>query len=140
MKNLIYAISIPLLLVSFSSVSKITDDRWVTKDHELYSHTYHQGTVNESVSKATNSLSKSIDDNNKRANSGIAGVAALSAIPYSGDPISVGVGVGSYRNGNSVAVGFTGNIPDSSISTRVGVAFINDSSPVMSGGISMGFK
>lgn len=140
MKKLTYVISIPLLLISFSSVSKITDDKWVTKDHDLYTHTYHQGTVNESVSQAKNSLSKSINDNNNRANSGIAGVAALSAIPYSNEPLSVGVGVGSYRNGNAIAVGFSGSMPGTTIKTKVGVAFVNDSSPVVSGGFSMGFR
>ncbi|EBV5086440.1 hypothetical protein ID80_004860 [Salmonella enterica subsp. enterica serovar Ball] len=51
-------------------------------------------------------LRKSLDHTAKRLNAGIAGVTALSSIPYvDGNRFSYGIGAGNYRDGNAVAAG-----------------------------------
>nr|EBQ5245992.1 hypothetical protein [Salmonella enterica subsp. salamae] len=51
-------------------------------------------------------LRKSLEHTEKRLNAGIAGVTALSSIPYaSGNKFSYGIGAGNYRDGNAVAAG-----------------------------------
>ncbi|WZX60348.1 YadA C-terminal domain-containing protein [Salmonella enterica subsp. diarizonae serovar 58:r:z53] len=51
-------------------------------------------------------LRKSLEHTEKRLNAGIAGVTALSSIPYAaGNNFSYGIGAGNYQNGNAVAAG-----------------------------------
>ncbi|EDX6464894.1 hypothetical protein CBH50_003592, partial [Salmonella enterica subsp. diarizonae serovar 60:r:e,n,x,z15] len=51
-------------------------------------------------------LRKSLEHTEKRLNAGIAGVTALSSIPYAaGNKFSYGIGAGNYQNGNAVAAG-----------------------------------
>lgn len=51
-------------------------------------------------------LRKNLQHTEKRLNAGIAGVAALSSIPYAaGNKFSYGIGAANYQNGNAVATG-----------------------------------
>ena len=51
-------------------------------------------------------LSNKIDKAEKRLNAGIAGVTAISSIPYiAGNTFSYGIGLGNYQNGNAIALG-----------------------------------
>ncbi|HGB5201301.1 TPA: YadA-like family protein [Salmonella enterica subsp. diarizonae serovar 61:r:-] len=51
-------------------------------------------------------LRKNLEHTEKRLNAGIAGVTALSSIPYvEGNRFSYGIGAGNYQNGNAVAAG-----------------------------------
>ncbi|HGA9038379.1 TPA: YadA-like family protein, partial [Salmonella enterica subsp. enterica serovar Java] len=51
-------------------------------------------------------LRKNLEHTEKRLNAGIAGVTALSSIPYvAGNKFSYGIGAGTYQNGNAVAAG-----------------------------------
>ncbi|EGF9049869.1 hypothetical protein IDO00_004773, partial [Escherichia coli] len=51
-------------------------------------------------------LNKKIERAEKRLNAGIAGVAAISSIPYVAENnFSYGVGLGNYQNGNAIAAG-----------------------------------
>ncbi|EBI5827176.1 hypothetical protein DVH92_18120 [Salmonella enterica] len=51
-------------------------------------------------------LRKSLEHTEKRLNAGVAGVTALSSIPYAaGNNFSYGIGAGNYQNGNAVAAG-----------------------------------
>ncbi|EBU8673669.1 hypothetical protein DLR41_27990, partial [Salmonella enterica subsp. enterica serovar Panama] len=51
-------------------------------------------------------LRKSLEHTEKRLNAGIAGVTAISSIPYAaGNKFSYGIGAGDYQNGNAVAAG-----------------------------------
>ncbi|MDJ3783291.1 YadA-like family protein [Salmonella enterica] len=51
-------------------------------------------------------LRKNLEHTEKRLNAGIAGVTALSSIPYvEGNEFSYGIGAGTYQNGNAVAAG-----------------------------------
>ncbi|EMY1847275.1 YadA-like family protein, partial [Salmonella enterica] len=51
-------------------------------------------------------LRKNLEHTEKRLNAGIAGVTALSSIPYAaGNNFSYGIGAGTYQNGNAVAAG-----------------------------------
>lgn len=78
-------------------------------------YTNHRATQaeNNAVARSNNytdnrfgELKNQVDRNEKRANAGIAGVTALSSIPYSsGNKFSYGIGMGNYQNGNAVAAG-----------------------------------
>lgn len=51
-------------------------------------------------------LRKSLQHTEKRLNAGIAGVTAISSIPYAaGNKFSYGIGAGNYQNGNAIAAG-----------------------------------
>ncbi|PUF68438.1 YadA-like family protein [Salmonella enterica] len=51
-------------------------------------------------------LRQSLEHTEKRLNAGIAGVTALSSIPYAAvNKFSYGIGAGNYQNGNAVAAG-----------------------------------
>lgn len=51
-------------------------------------------------------LNSKIERAEKRLNAGIAGVTAISSIPYVAEnSFSYGIGVGNYQNGNSIAAG-----------------------------------
>ncbi|HFO3752930.1 TPA: YadA-like family protein [Escherichia coli] len=51
-------------------------------------------------------LSNKIERAEKRLNAGIAGVTAISSIPYVAEnSFSYGIGVGNYQNANAVAAG-----------------------------------
>ncbi|HHR4101828.1 TPA: YadA-like family protein [Salmonella enterica] len=51
-------------------------------------------------------MRKNLEHTEKRLNAGIAGVTALSSIPYAaGNNFSYGIGAGNYQNGNAVAAG-----------------------------------
>ncbi|EBI6373719.1 hypothetical protein DYI94_16140, partial [Salmonella enterica] len=51
-------------------------------------------------------LRKSLQHTEKRLNAGIAGVTAISSIPYAaGNKFSYGLGAGNYQNGNAIAAG-----------------------------------
>ncbi|HDO0627447.1 TPA: YadA-like family protein, partial [Salmonella enterica subsp. enterica serovar Typhimurium] len=53
-----------------------------------------------------NQLNKQINRAEKRLNAGIAGVTAISSIPYVAEnSFSYGIGVGNYQNGNAIAAG-----------------------------------
>ncbi|ECC9940169.1 hypothetical protein FNI05_22990, partial [Salmonella enterica subsp. diarizonae] len=68
---------------------------------------------NNSVARSNNytdnrfgELRKSLEHTEKRLNAGIAGVTAMSSIPYAaGNNFSYGIGAGNYKNGNAVAAG-----------------------------------
>ncbi|EMD1227968.1 YadA-like family protein, partial [Salmonella enterica] len=78
-------------------------------------------------------LNNKIKKVEKRLNAGIAGVTAISSIPYiSGHRFSYGIGIGNYQNGKAIAAGIqyrmTENInirlnasSDSSSNTALGV-------------------
>ncbi|EMO0764564.1 YadA-like family protein [Salmonella enterica] len=78
-------------------------------------YTNHRATQaeNNAVARSNNytdnrfgELKNQVDRNEKRLNAGIAGVTALSSIPYSsGNKFSYGIGMGNYQNGNAVAAG-----------------------------------
>ncbi|WHW34160.1 hypothetical protein P1831_22845 (plasmid) [Salmonella enterica subsp. enterica serovar Paratyphi B] len=51
-------------------------------------------------------LNNKIERAEKRLNAGIAGVAAMSSIPYVAENnFSYGIGLGNYQNGNAIAAG-----------------------------------
>lgn len=51
-------------------------------------------------------LNSKIERAEKRLNAGIAGVTAISSIPYVAEnSFSYGIGVGNYQNGNAIAAG-----------------------------------
>lgn len=62
--------------------------------------------LNQSTNKRFHDLDRRIDSAEKRLNAGIAGVTAISSIPYVAENnFSYGIGLGNYQNGNAVAAG-----------------------------------
>ncbi|EDW1974939.1 hypothetical protein S564_004593 [Salmonella enterica subsp. enterica] len=92
-----------------------TDERSVQTLNSANTYTNHRAiqAENNAVARSNNytdnrfgELRKSMKHTEKRLNAGIAGVTALSSIPYSsGNNFSYGIGVGNYQNGNAVAAG-----------------------------------
>ncbi|ECS6900477.1 hypothetical protein CDJ04_17850 [Salmonella enterica] len=92
-----------------------TDERSASTLESANTYTNHRAVQaeNNAVARSNNytdnrfgELRKSLEHTEKRLNAGIAGVTALSSIPYSaGNEFSYGIGAGNYQNGNAVAAG-----------------------------------
>ncbi|EGD1407204.1 hypothetical protein IAV70_004469 [Salmonella enterica] len=92
-----------------------TDERSVQTLNSANTYTNHRAiqAENNAVARSNNytnnrfgELNKRLEHTEKRLNAGIAGVTALSSIPYSsGNKFSYGIGMGNYQNGNAVAAG-----------------------------------
>ncbi|MBX6957633.1 hypothetical protein EX227_21315 [Providencia rettgeri] len=62
--------------------------------------------LRDSSNKQFKQLGEKIERAEKRLNAGIAGVTAISSIPYANDStFSYGIGLGNYQNGNAIAGG-----------------------------------
>ncbi|PHM45125.1 adhesin [Xenorhabdus mauleonii] len=86
-----------------------------------------------------NKLDNKINRVGKRANAGIAGVAAMTNIPYSNsDRFSVGVGLGKYHDGSAVAVGAQAKLTEN-VNFRASTSWNNDEGAVMGAGIAVGW-
>ncbi|WP_077999638.1 YadA C-terminal domain-containing protein [Edwardsiella tarda] len=60
----------------------------------------------QTLASANRYTDEKINHSESRLNAGIAGVTAISSIPYvHGNTFSYGVGIGNYRNGNAAALG-----------------------------------
>ncbi|EBZ1027230.1 hypothetical protein D7O18_21610 [Salmonella enterica subsp. enterica serovar Muenchen] len=92
-----------------------TDERSASTLESANTYTNHRAVQaeNNAVARSNNytdnrfgELRKSLEHTEKRLNAGIAGVTALSSIPYAaGNKFSYGIGAGNYRDGNAVAAG-----------------------------------
>ncbi|MBD2782685.1 YadA-like family protein [Xenorhabdus sp. 42] len=86
-----------------------------------------------------NKLDNKINRVGKRANAGIAGVAAMTNIPYSNtDRFSVGVGLGKYHDGSAVAVGAQAKLTEN-VNIRASTSWNNDEGAVMGAGVAIGW-
>lgn len=141
MKNTkLVLLAISALAFSSTLVAKPTDDTWVHNDNPYYDHVYHSGTVNEATTRASRDYNRLIDENKKKANAGIAGATALSSIPTVPNKyFSLGAGIGSYRDGGAVAVGFTANPQGTDLYIKSGFAITNESDPVFQAGFAYGW-
>ncbi|MLY07873.1 hypothetical protein DSG37_22575 [Salmonella enterica subsp. enterica] len=92
-----------------------TDERSVQTLNSANTYTNHRAiqAENNAVARSNNytdnrfgELNRRLEHTEKRLNAGIAGVTALSSIPYSSsNKFSYGIGMGNYQNGNAVAAG-----------------------------------
>ncbi|CDL86954.1 YadA-like family protein [Xenorhabdus cabanillasii] len=84
-----------------------------------------------------NYLDNKIDRIEKRANAGVASVAAMSNIPYSNNTgFSLGLGLGQYRNGSAVALGIQDKLNEN-VSLRLSTSWNNSGSPVFGAGVGI---
>lgn len=110
------------------------------------SNTYSKSYTDQSVAEAKDyadrgdaKLSSKIEDVKHRAYSGVAGVAAMANIPsVPGHTFDVGVGVGTFENAASVAVGAHYRPSDDNV-FKVSVSKGNEGSAVFGAGYTYGF-
>ncbi|WP_349335151.1 YadA C-terminal domain-containing protein [Escherichia albertii] len=111
-----------------------------TAKQESFSYTdYKFNQIEGQINSKFKQLDDKIEANAKKANAGIASVAAMSNIPYvNNQTFSAGVGVGNYRNGSAVAVGAQYNINENT-HVRVSSSWNNTDGAVIGGGIAVGW-
>lgn len=127
-------LGITLALSSFSVLANFNynDDNWISNN----GHTYHEGTVVESLNNYYKDSNKMYD----KFNSALAGSMAVSSIPidYS-KSFSVGVGVGGYKNGTALGISAGGGPLDAPIKFKVSASFDNSSNSSVGAGLSYGW-
>ncbi|HAO0301408.1 TPA: hypothetical protein IGZ58_004693 [Escherichia coli] len=132
--------------------SKIYTDQEITKNNtvinqnidrakkESFAYTDDRfNQIDRKVNSAFKDLSDKIDSNARKANAGIASVAAMSNIPYvNNQTFSAGIGLGNYRNGNAIAVGVQYNMNEH-VHLRASSSWNNTDGTVIGGGIAIGW-
>ncbi|WP_413492638.1 YadA-like family protein [Morganella psychrotolerans] len=110
---------------------------------------YTNNQVNESTKKNDQQFQKiktqfakneqRIDTFEKRVNAGLAGVTAISSIPYvTANNFSFGIGVGNYKNGNAIAAGAQYK-PFENTNIRINTSLDNDNNSVVGAGLAIGW-
>lgn len=110
---------------------------------------YTNNKINESTKKNDQQFQKiktqftkneqRIDAFEKRVNAGLAGVTAISSIPYvSADNFSFGIGFGNYKNGNAIAAGAQYK-PFENTNIRINTSLDNDNNSVVGAGLAIGW-
>ena len=80
-----------------------------------------------------------IDNLEKKINAGIAGVTAISSIPYvTTNNFSFGMGIGNYKNGNAVAVGAQYALYENT-NLRVNTSLDSNKNSAVGAGIAIGW-
>ncbi|HCM62832.1 MAG TPA: hypothetical protein DIT05_09835 [Morganella sp. (in: Bacteria)] len=110
---------------------------------------YTNNKINESTKKNDQQFQKiktqftkneqRIDAFEKRVNAGLAGVTAISSIPYvAANNFSFGIGVGNYKNGNAIAAGAQYK-PFENTNVRINTSLDNDNNSVVGAGLAIGW-
>ncbi|QPT35480.1 YadA-like family protein [Proteus penneri] len=95
--------------------------------------------IDNRINSSFQQLNDKIDENAKKANAGIASVAAMTNIPYVNyQKFSVGAGLGNYRNGNAIAVGMQYKLNENT-HVRASTSWNSSDSAVFGGGIAIGW-
>lgn len=113
------------------------------KNEAINTSTQYTDTKLRQLDKKTTSQVKQntqrIDSIEKKINAGIAGVTAISSIPYvTANNFSFGVGIGNYKNGNAVAVGAQ-YTPYGNTNLRVNTSFDSNNNSVIGAGVAIGW-
>lgn len=113
------------------------------KNEAINTSTQYTDTKFRQLDKKTTSQVKQntqrIDSIEKKINVGIAGVTAISSIPYvTANNFSFGVGIGNYKNGNAVAVGAQ-YTPYGNTNLRVNTSFDSNNNSVIGAGVAIGW-
>lgn len=128
----------------------IQDNINISKNDAINTSThYTNNKINESTNKNDQQFKKiktqftkneqRIDTFEKRVNAGLAGVTAISSIPYvSANNFSFGIGVGNYKNGNAIAAGAQYK-PFENTNIRINTSLDNDNNSVVGAGIAIGW-
>ncbi|HCK1903834.1 TPA: YadA-like family protein [Proteus mirabilis] len=84
-------------------------------------------------------MNKKIDRVEKRANAGIAGVTAISSIPYvNNERFSFGMGVGHYRDAQAIAAGVQYKVSQNA-NIRVNTSWNNGGDTNLGAGFAIGW-
>ncbi|MDE9581425.1 YadA C-terminal domain-containing protein [Citrobacter braakii] len=91
------------------------------------------------LNKSFSDLKAKVDRNEKKANAGIASVAALAGLPtVAGSKFSLGAATGGYSGEQAIAVGVNYNVSDR-VAVKAGVSTTSATQVAYSTGIAVGF-
>ncbi|MGY0155041.1 YadA C-terminal domain-containing protein [Edwardsiella tarda] len=91
------------------------------------------------LASANRYTDEKINHTESRLNAGIAGVTAISSIPYvHGNTFSYGVGIGNYRNGNAAALGMQYKITNN-INARLNASWDSAHNAALGFGLAAGW-
>ncbi|WP_323866021.1 YadA C-terminal domain-containing protein, partial [Xenorhabdus cabanillasii] len=122
--------------ISDETEKRILGDKETLKNANDYTD-QRFGTLQSYTDQKVNYLDNKIDRIEKRANAGVASVAAMSNIPYSNNTgFSLGLGLGQYRNGSAVALGIQDKLNEN-VSLRLSTSWNNSGSPVFGAGVGI---
>ncbi|OTA18156.1 adhesin [Xenorhabdus beddingii] len=89
--------------------------------------------------RSVRQLDSKINRVEKRANAGIASVAAMTNIPFSNiNRFSVGVGLGQYRDGSAIALGAQAKLTEK-VNVRASTSWNNSEGAVLGAGVAIGW-
>ncbi|WP_370546399.1 YadA-like family protein [Edwardsiella tarda] len=93
----------------------------------------------QTLASANRYTDEKINHTESRLNAGIAGVTAISSIPYvHGNTFSYGVGIGNYRNGNAAALGMQYKITNN-INARLNASWDSAHNTALGFGLAAGW-
>ncbi|WP_244967779.1 YadA-like family protein [Xenorhabdus budapestensis] len=122
--------------MSDETEKRILGDKETLKNANDYTDTRF-GDLKSYTDQKFNDFDNKIDRTEKRANAGVASVAAMSNIPYSNNTgFSLGLGLGQYRNGSAVALGIQDKLNEN-VSLRLSTSWNNSGSPVFGAGVGI---
>ncbi|MCT8226956.1 YadA-like family protein [Proteus mirabilis] len=125
-------------LINLEKISRDEGDKRVLTSSKSYTDSRFSSAISYADDKF-GQLDNKINQTEKKLNAGIAGVTAISSIPYvSENTFSYGMGVGNYQNGNAIAAGVQlKTIYNSNI--RVNISWDSSSNTALGVGISGGW-
>lgn len=125
-------------LINLEKISRDEGDKRVLTSSKSYTDSRFSSAISYTDDKF-GQLDNKINQTEKKLNAGIAGVTAISSIPYvSENTFSYGMGVGNYQNGNAIAAGVQlKTIYNSNI--RVNISWDSSSNTALGVGISGGW-
>ncbi|MBI6550330.1 YadA C-terminal domain-containing protein, partial [Xenorhabdus lircayensis] len=111
-----------------------------TKMGEYHVHSEKRFSALETeMRQSVRQLDSKINRVEKRANAGIASVAAMTNIPFSNaNRFSVGVGLGQYNDGSAIAVGAQAKLTEN-VNVKASTSWNNAEGAVMGAGIAIGW-
>lgn len=127
--------------IAETKAAQVKTDK-VVADHSrtLANHESRIQDLEANTSANFKDLKRKIDDNKKSADAGIAGVAAMAAIPQvlESQTFNVGAGVGSRSDQQALAVGFSARASQSTV-VKVAVAADTNSEWTVGAGLAVGW-
>lgn len=127
--------------IAETKAAQVKTDK-VVADHSrtLANHESRIQDLEANTSANFKDLKRKIDDNKKSADAGIAGVAAMAAIPQvlESQAFNVGAGVGSRSDQQALAVGFSARASQSTV-VKVAVAADTNSEWTVGAGLAVGW-
>lgn len=133
-KTLVAVLAVGLV---FGASAATTNDRWESNtDYFGNKQVWHQGTVERSMYEFDQKMKDEMD----HVKGAFASASAMNNIPLDFNKnISVGVGVGGYKNGSAVAVAFGAHPEDTDVTFKMSAALDNKSNTTVGAGVAYGW-